>query len=173
MSYICRKALSLGGVTYQPGDAIPDGAVLPSRVRSLTSCGYIVEQTDEPAAEAAAPAGENSGSVLYVPIKGDDDLAVPIPVDGAAFILPSSSPRLTKLLPWCRMLRTRMFLSLSTPRTAAKASAQRPRLALLPCIPLKMQMEALRPPTRLTRHDELTRSALYGKKLQLRPLCHC
>lgn len=87
MSYICRKALSLGGVTpYQPGDAIPDGAVLPSRVRSLTSCGYIVEQTDEPAAGAAAPAGENSGSVLYVPIKGDDDLAVPIPVDGAAFI---------------------------------------------------------------------------------------
>ena len=76
MSYICRKALSLGGVTYQPGDAIPDGAVLPSRVRSLTSCGYIVEQTDEPAAGAAAPAGENSGSVLYVPI----------PVDGAAFI---------------------------------------------------------------------------------------
>lgn len=86
MSYICRKALSLGGVTYQPGDAIPDGAVLPSRVRSLTSCGYIVEQTDEPAAEAAAPAGGNSGSVLYVPIKGDDELTVPIPVDGAAFI---------------------------------------------------------------------------------------
>lgn len=86
MSYICRKALSLGGVTYQPGDAIPDGAVLPSRVRSLTSCGYIVEQTDEPAAEAAAPAGENSGSVLYVPIKGDEGLAVPIHVDGAAFI---------------------------------------------------------------------------------------
>nr|DAU64499.1 MAG TPA: hypothetical protein [Caudoviricetes sp.] len=36
-----------------------------------------------------------------------------------------------------------------------------------------MQTEVLRPPTRLTRHDELTRSALYGKKLQLRPLCHC
>lgn len=86
MSYICRKALSLGGTTYQPGEAIHDGAVLPSRVRSLTSCGYIMEQTDEPAAEAAAPSVETSGGVLYVPIKGDDDLTVPIPVDGAAFI---------------------------------------------------------------------------------------
>lgn len=86
MSYICRKALFLGGVTYQPGEAIPDGAVLPSRVRSLTSCGYIMEQTDEPAAEAAASTGETSGGVLYVPIKGDDELTVPIPTDGAAFI---------------------------------------------------------------------------------------
>lgn len=86
MSYICRKALFLGGVTYQPGEAIPDGAVLPSRVRSLTSCGYIMEQTDEPAAEAAASTGETSGGVLYVPIKGDDELTVPIPVDGAAFV---------------------------------------------------------------------------------------
>lgn len=82
MSYICLKALSLGGMTYQPGEGIPDGAILPSRVRSLTSCGYIAA----PAAEAEAPAGESAGGVLYVPIKGDDDLAVPIPVDGAAFI---------------------------------------------------------------------------------------
>lgn len=86
MSYICLKALFLGGVTYQPGEVIPDGAVLPSRVRSLTSCGYIMEQTDEPAAEAAASTGETSGGVLYVPIKGDDELTVPIPADGAAFI---------------------------------------------------------------------------------------
>lgn len=86
MSYICRKALFLSGVTYQPGEAIPDGAVLPSRVRSLASCGYIMEQTDEPAAEAAASTGETSGGVLYVPIKGDDELTVPIPADGAAFI---------------------------------------------------------------------------------------
>ena len=86
MSYICLKALSLGGMTYQPGEGIPDGAILPSRVRSLTSCGYIAAQGAEPAAEAEAPAGESAGGVLYVPIKGDDELTVPIPVDGAAFI---------------------------------------------------------------------------------------
>lgn len=86
MSYICLKALSLGGMTYQPGEGIPDGAILPARVRSLTSCGYIAAQGAEPAAEAEAPAGESAGGVLYVPIKGDDELTVPIPVDGAAFI---------------------------------------------------------------------------------------
>ena len=77
MSYICLKALSLGGMTYQPGEGIPDGAILPSRVRSLTSCGYIAAQGAEPAAEAEAPAGESAGGVLYVPIKGDDELTVP------------------------------------------------------------------------------------------------
>ena len=42
MSYICLKALSLGGMTYQPGEGIPDGAILlrlrPLPVNLLAVC---------------------------------------------------------------------------------------------------------------------------------------
>ena len=33
MSYVCAKALRISGVDYAPGDAIPDGAIRPERVR--------------------------------------------------------------------------------------------------------------------------------------------
>lgn len=35
MSYVCTKALRISGVDYAPGDAIPDGAIRPERVRAL------------------------------------------------------------------------------------------------------------------------------------------
>lgn len=39
--YICTKACTFGGVAYSVGDAIPSGAVLPSRERVLIKQGFI------------------------------------------------------------------------------------------------------------------------------------
>ena len=43
MSYLCRKGLNISGVAYKPGDVIPDGVILPNRVRTLTAVGMISE----------------------------------------------------------------------------------------------------------------------------------
>lgn len=47
--YICNKSLKLGTKTYNPGDTIPDEAVLGSRKRALISSGYIsnISEMDE------------------------------------------------------------------------------------------------------------------------------
>lgn len=46
--FICTKGLTLGGVDYTPGQTIPAGAVLPSRVRALarqaTSHRWMIRQ---------------------------------------------------------------------------------------------------------------------------------
>ncbi len=36
MQYLCTKQLSLGGWVYNPGDIIPDFAVLPERAGKLS-----------------------------------------------------------------------------------------------------------------------------------------
>lgn len=43
MQYLCMKQLTLAGVTYYPGDIIPDGAILPERSGKLSRSGYISE----------------------------------------------------------------------------------------------------------------------------------
>lgn len=43
MSFLCKKAITLNGVVYNPGDSIPDDAILGTRVRSLKTSGCIVE----------------------------------------------------------------------------------------------------------------------------------
>ena len=52
MSYVCAKALRISGVDYAPGDAIPDGAIRPERVRALKTSGFIGELTEEVAPPA-------------------------------------------------------------------------------------------------------------------------
>ena len=52
MSYVCTKALRISGVDYAPGDAIPDGAIRPERVRALKTSGFIGELTEEVAPPA-------------------------------------------------------------------------------------------------------------------------
>lgn len=55
MSFLCRKAITLGTERYEPGNEIPEEAVLNSRKRALIANGYIAEMnTDE---KEAAPAG--------------------------------------------------------------------------------------------------------------------
>lgn len=43
MQYLCMKQLTLAGVTYYPGDIIPDGIILPERSGKLSRSGYISE----------------------------------------------------------------------------------------------------------------------------------
>ena len=71
MSYVCAKALRISGVDYAPGDAIPDGAIRPERVRALKATGFIGELT-----EAIAPsADENEKEAIEqvnIPVKAED-----------------------------------------------------------------------------------------------------
>lgn len=43
MQYLCEKQLTAGGVTYHPGEIIPDGVILPKRSSKLIGNGYISE----------------------------------------------------------------------------------------------------------------------------------
>ena len=43
MQYLCEKQLTAGGVTYHPGEIIPDGVILPKRSGNLIGSGYISE----------------------------------------------------------------------------------------------------------------------------------
>lgn len=43
MQYLCEKQLSIGGVTYNAGDVISDGVILPERTGKLMRSGYIAE----------------------------------------------------------------------------------------------------------------------------------
>lgn len=47
--YICTKACTLSTVEYLPGEPIPAGAVLGSRVRALIRQGYITPVNEAPA----------------------------------------------------------------------------------------------------------------------------
>ena len=50
MQYLCIKQLTAGGRTYNPGNIIPDGVILPERSSKLIKNGYISkvnEETDE------------------------------------------------------------------------------------------------------------------------------
>ena len=62
MSYVCTKALRISGVDYAPGDAIPDGAIRPERVRALKTSGFIGELTEEVAPPADKKSGYRAGN---------------------------------------------------------------------------------------------------------------
>lgn len=47
MRYLCTKQLTAGGVTYHPGETIPDGVILPARSGKLSRSGYISELGEE------------------------------------------------------------------------------------------------------------------------------
>lgn len=43
MEYVCTKSISFAGAEYHPGDIIPDGIILASRVGKLKRSGYITD----------------------------------------------------------------------------------------------------------------------------------
>lgn len=43
MEYVCTKSISFAGTKYHPGDIIPGGVILDSRVGKLKSSGYIAD----------------------------------------------------------------------------------------------------------------------------------
>lgn len=73
MSYVCTKALRISGVDYAPGDAIPDGAIRPERVRALKTSGFIGELTEEVAPPAdKKPEEKVVIEQVTVPVKAED-----------------------------------------------------------------------------------------------------
>lgn len=82
MSFLCGKNLTLGGIAYRPGEIIPDGIILESRVRTLKTAGYIKEMDEAELREGVAeellfPAGPEG--TVWIPIitdvPGEDDIA--------------------------------------------------------------------------------------------------
>lgn len=74
--FICAKGLTLGGVTYSPGQDIPAGAVLPGRVRALIRQGYIVAKVETAQAPAQKP---QEPAIVPVPI------SIPLTKDGGVY----------------------------------------------------------------------------------------
>ena len=73
MSYVCTKALRISGVDYAPGDAIPDGAIRPERVRALKTSGFIGELTEEVAPPAdKKPEEKVVIEQVTIPVKAED-----------------------------------------------------------------------------------------------------
>lgn len=73
MSYVCAKALRISGVDYAPGDAIPDGAIHPERVRVLKTSGFIGELAEEvePPADKK-PEEKVVIEQVTIPVKAED-----------------------------------------------------------------------------------------------------
>lgn len=87
MSWLCNKALTLGGTAYNPGDTIPDGAVIGTRVRTLKAIGYISDMGDAAVSEETLLSEEGIAAFdgkVVIPIiqEVDEDtaeaLAVPL-----------------------------------------------------------------------------------------------
>ena len=53
MGYVCVKPVVFGGTEFHPGDAIPDGTILGTRVRALKSSGHITEAENVEAPQAS------------------------------------------------------------------------------------------------------------------------
>jgi hypothetical protein len=66
MGFVCKKTLMLSGSEYHPGDVIPDGTILDSRVRALKTSGHIVEVSTDP-----KPEHESNDVTLTVPVITD------------------------------------------------------------------------------------------------------
>lgn len=75
MSYLCRKGLNISGVDYKPGDIIPNGVILPNRVRTLTAVGMISEVAEEngtPVVNTQPVVSVPELSTISIPVKGDN-----------------------------------------------------------------------------------------------------
>ena len=72
MSYLCRKGLNISGTAYKPGDVIPDGAILPNRVRTLKAVGMISEVAENdgtPVVNSQPVVSGSELSTISIPLK--------------------------------------------------------------------------------------------------------
>lgn len=77
-TYICLKPVTLCGVRYKAGSAIPTNAVLPSRIRTLTNQGFIMKNTlSEPSSPGgcASGCGDECGCGCVRDLGSGDDIA--------------------------------------------------------------------------------------------------
>lgn len=78
MSYVCRKGLTLSGKEYKPGDLIPEGVILPNRVRALMAVGMISEVGESEKADTPVVDNSQPGvsapelSTVSIPVKGEN-----------------------------------------------------------------------------------------------------
>ena len=108
--YVCVKPVFLSGTYYAPGERIPEGTILSSRVLALKRSGYIAD----------APAGEEKGS------KGEGtQITIPIHAEsGATLEAVVNVPSLSRAIDILQM-------SVKEARTAVQAETDCDALMLL------------------------------------------
>lgn len=108
MSYVCTKALRISGVDYAPGDAIPDGAIRPERVRALKTSGFIGELTEEVAPPAdKKPEEKVVIEQVTIPVKAEDgrEMEVSLVLSGVVKVfevmqMPEVEQGLNEMMDW-------------------------------------------------------------------------
>lgn len=78
MQYLCEKQLTAGGVTYYPGEIIPEGVIYPERSGKLSKNGFISELPGNDVATVLESA-EPINMVVPVTIIGETtDTCIPL-----------------------------------------------------------------------------------------------
>lgn len=74
MQYLCERQLTAGGKTYNPGNIIPDGVILPERSSKLIKNGYI-SKIDGGTAVAELKKTEPNAwqDIIQISVKRDSD----------------------------------------------------------------------------------------------------
>lgn len=139
MSFLCSKNLTLGGIEYRPGEIIPDGIVLESRVRTLKTAGYIKEMDEAELHEGVAeellfPSGPEG--TVWIPIitdvPGEDDIAqvesLPMTeseIQLAASILQMKAEEAAKRIETVDSDNVLIFLNACDSRSTVKSAAKK------------------------------------------------
>jgi len=72
--FICAKPCRFGTADYYPGDLIPDGVVMPQRVKKLIAGGYIARMPDGAQQATVQPVGGAEEKTIIVPIYGEKEV---------------------------------------------------------------------------------------------------
>lgn len=123
MSYVCTKALRISGVDYAPGDAIPDGAIRPERVRALKTSGFIGELTEEVAPPAdKKPEEKVVIEQVTIPVKAEDgrEMEVSLVLSGVVKVFEVMQMPEEDAVKELQELRMKTFLLRFMPQRAEK-----------------------------------------------------
>lgn len=139
MSFLCGKSLTLGGIAYRPGEIIPDGIILESRIRTLKTAGFIKEMDEaelhEGAAEELLFSAEPEGAVwipIITDVSGEDDAAQveSLPMTGneiqmAVSILQMKAVGAVKMIETVDSDNVLIFLNACDSRSTVKSAAKK------------------------------------------------
>lgn len=134
MQYLCEKQLSIGGVTYNAGDVVPDGVILPERTGKLLRNGYIAEIGSElpekQVERTAKPAQFNiplfkDDQILTVPLNEED-------VKTWSLILQKNTAEATELIDNIDNENLLMVIHATDSRKGIKAATESKAAALNP-----------------------------------------
>ncbi|MCD8011643.1 MAG: hypothetical protein LUG99_00425 [Lachnospiraceae bacterium] len=131
MGYVCVKGLTCGGKAYKPGEMIPDGVILNSRVRALKSTGHIAE-TDGTASTTLVSTEEiREASLILIVVSSEDGtekMEVPISQEGLQVVfdvMQMAADEATKAIGQIGSEEELILLNAADSRAAVKKAAKK------------------------------------------------